>query len=232
MGLVDVKNVNINAQSYADRLNANNAYYNLFALPNPFLTGFKYSIVPPMPQLNTNIFSIFNNKLNNTTAFDFGNFGNLTQSTRLSGNMGNDIVATAKKYIGYKESDGSYKKFTGGRNEPWCADFVTYVTKEAFRANGKSVPAGFGSSSVAGLKQWGKKNGCYLDVSSKNKASTIKSSVKPGDIVIFSHSHTGVVDKVFADGSIQTIEGNTSDKVAYRKYAANNSKISGFVQIA
>lgn len=237
MGLVDIKKVNINTQNsatnnYANVFNTNNAYFNLFALPNPFLTGFNYSIVPPMPQLNTNIFSIFNNKLNNTTPFNFSNFGNLTQSTRLSGNMGNDIVATAKKYIGYKESDGSYKKFTGGRTEAWCADFVTYVTREAFRANGKSVPAGFGSSSVAGLKQWGKKNGCYLDVSSKNKASTIKSNVKPGDIVIFSHSHTGVVDKVFADGSIQTIEGNTSDKVGYRKYAANNSKISGFVQIA
>lgn len=49
-----------------------------------------------MPQLNTNIFSIFNNKLNNTTPFNFSDFGNLTQSTRLSGNMGNDIVATAK----------------------------------------------------------------------------------------------------------------------------------------
>ena len=232
MGLVDIKKVNINTQNsatnnYANVFNTNNAYFNLFALPNPFLAGFNYSIVPPMPQLNTNIFSIFNNKLNNTTPFNLSNFGNLTQSTRLSGNMGNDIVATAKKYIGYKESDGSYKKFTGGRTEAWCADFATYVTKEALRANGKSIPSGFGSSSVAGLKSWGQKNGRYV---------TNVAQAKPGDIVIFNWSHAGIVKNILADGTVITIEGNTSGKRGTSDRVMQKTRslkdIKGFVQVA
>lgn len=226
MGLVDIKKVNINTQNsatnnYANVFNTNNAYFNLFALPNPFLTGFNYSIVPPMPQLNTNIFSIFNNKLNNTTPFNFSNFGNLTQSTRLSGNIGNDIVATALKYKGYNEKDGSYKKFTNGRTEAWCADFVTYVTKEAFRANGKSVPTGFGSPAVKNLKQWGKDNNCY---------TTDVSKAKPGDVVIFNKSHTGIVKEV-RDGKVYTIEGNTS-KGTVAERTRTSKDINGFVQIA
>lgn len=140
-----------------------------------------------------------------------------------SGNLGKDIVATAKQYIGYNEKDGSYKLFTNGRKEAWCADFATYVTKEALRANGKSIPSGFGSSSVAGLKSWGQKNGRY---------TTDVSQAKPGDIVIFNRSHTGIVKNVLADGTIVTIEGNTSDKVAERKYSPSSGKINGFVQVA
>ena len=140
-----------------------------------------------------------------------------------SGNIGKDIVATARQYIGYNEKDGSYKLFTNGRKEAWCADFATYVTKEALRANGKSIPSGFGSSSVAGLKSWGQKNGRYV---------TNVSQAKPGDIVIFNRSHTGIVKNILADGTVVTIEGNTSDKVAERKYSPSSGKINGFVQVA
>lgn len=156
-------------------------------------------------------------------------------SYRLSGNMGKDIVSNAKQYIGFNEADNSYKLFTQGRNEAWCADFVTHVVKEAYKKNGKSIPSGFGSSSVVGLRQWGKNNNCYLDTTNtSNKSSVIANSVKPGDVVIFKNgiSHTGVVAEVNSDGTFKTIEGNTSDKVAYRNYSANDSKISGFVQLA
>lgn len=156
-------------------------------------------------------------------------------SYRLSGNMGKDIVSNAKQYIGFNEADNSYKLFTQGRNEAWCADFVTHVVKEAYKKNGKSIPSGFGSSSVEGLRQWGKNNNCYLDTTNtSNKSSVIANSVKPGDVVIFKNgiSHTGVVAEVNSDGTFKTIEGNTSDKVAYRNYSANDSKISVFVQLA
>ncbi len=63
----------------------------------------------------------------------------------------------------------------------------------------------------------------------------MKNNVKPGDLIVFKEqgrSHVGVVESIGADGKIHTIEGNTSDKVARRSYAANNSTISGFVQMA
>ncbi len=156
-------------------------------------------------------------------------------SIRLNSGRGNDIVSTANKYIGFNERDNSYKLFTNGRTEAWCADFVTHVVKESYKNSGKSIPAGFGSSSVEGLRQWGKNNGCYLQTSgSANKSQLISQNVKKGDVIIFKEngkSHTGIVSKI-ANGKIYTTEGNTSNKVAQRSYAMNDSSISGFVQLA
>lgn len=157
----------------------------------------------------------------NFSSFNFSKFGSITQRKSSNSNLGNSIVNTALKYKGYNEKDGSYKKFTGGRSEAWCADFVTYVTKEAFRANGKSVPTGFGSPAVKNLKQWGKDNNCYI---------TDVSKAKPGDVVIFNKSHTGIVKEV-RDGKVYTIEGNTSKgTVAERTHTSKD--INGFVQVA
>ena len=157
----------------------------------------------------------------NFSSFNFSKFGSITQRKSSNSNLGNSIVNIALKYKGYNEKDGSYKKFTGGRSEAWCADFVTYVTKEAFRANGKSVPTGFGSPAVKNLKQWGKDNNCY---------TTDVSKAKPGDVVIFNKSHTGIVKEV-RDGKVYTIEGNTSKgTVAERTHTSKD--INGFVQVA
>ena len=66
----------------------------------------------------------------------------------------------------------------------------------------------------------------------KNKGQFHTSNPKPGDQIFFgtsidNSSHTGIVEKV--DGSkVYTIEGNTSDMVARRSYALNNSRILGY----
>ncbi len=160
-------------------------------------------------------------------------FSNTTR--RYGTNFGSNVVSNARSYLGYKESDGSYKLFTDGRTEAWCADFVTHVVEETCEETGKPKPSGFGSSSVSGLRDWGIQNGCYLQTDNKsNKGDVIAQNVKPGDVVIFKNgiSHTGIVESVNSDGSFTTIEGNTSDKVAERHYAANDSRVSGFVQLA
>ncbi|MCM1339084.1 MAG: CHAP domain-containing protein [Muribaculaceae bacterium] len=151
--------------------------------------------------------------------------------------IGKSILNTAAKYLGFNEKNGSYKKFTNGRTEAWCADFVTYVVKEAFRAAGKPIPKGFGSPSVSGLMSWGKSQaGRWVQVAGKsNRASIIKSNVKPGDIIIFKSagaSHTGLVESIASDGTIHTIEGNTSDRVAQRKHSPNKATITGFIKMA
>jgi surface antigen len=54
-------------------------------------------------------------------------------------------------------------------------------------------------------------------------------------LIIFKNggrSHVGVVESIGADGRINTIEGNTSNKVARRSYSANDRTITGFAQIA
>lgn len=156
-------------------------------------------------------------------------------SVRLNSGGGNDFVSTANKYLGYNESDNSYKLFTKGKSHAWCADFVSHVVKESCQKSGKSIPAGFGSSSVEGLRQWGKNNGCYLQTAgASNKSQLISQNVKKGDVIIFKEngrSHTGIVTSI-ENGKIHTTEGNTSNKVAQRSYALNDNTISGFVQVA
>ena len=167
---------------------------------NMLVPTFNNYYLPQYP----NIFSQLNNKLN---LFNFGSlkFGSVTQATKYDSNLGNSIVTTALKYKGYNEKDGSYKKFTNGRTE----------------ANGKSVPTGFGSPAVKNLKQWGKDNNCY---------TTDVSKAKPGDVVIFNKSHTGIVKEV-RDGKVYTIEGNTS-KGTVAERTRTSKDINGFVQIA
>lgn len=177
----------------------------------------------------------------NFSAGSNNSFGSLTGSNhanysgRFNGGFGDNIVSTALKYKGYNEANGSYKLFTNGRTEAWCADFVSYVVRESARNSGKSIN-GFGSASVSNLRQWGKDNGCYLQTDNlANKTDTIKAQVKPGDVVIFKNgrSHTGIVKSVDeVTGKITTIEGNTSNMVAERTYSASDSTISGFVQVA
>lgn len=105
----------------------------------------------------------------------------------------------------------------------WCADFVTFVAKEAF---GSSLPSGFGSPSCATLRSWAEGNGKYLTGSNKG-------SVKPGDVVLFGAgggSHTGIVTAVNGD-TIETIEGNSSNAVNKRSYNINDGYVNGFIRL-
>ena len=151
------------------------------------------------------------------------------EKARENGLGTDDIVEIAKKYLGMNESDGSYLKFTNGEKIAWCAAFVTYVVKEAM---GEDTPEGFGSPSVATLREWGDSNGRYQDISNWQ-------NIKPGDVMIQEEdgaSHTGIITSVDPDGTIHTIEGNTSDMVAERTYNPNDPDsryhlISGFISM-
>ncbi|MGN0014337.1 MAG: CHAP domain-containing protein, partial [Candidatus Gastranaerophilaceae bacterium] len=151
------------------------------------------------------------------------------------GGDGKGLVDFAKKFLGYNEANGSYKKFTGGRTEAWCADFVTYIIKNYAASKGIKLPSGFGSSSVAGLMAWGKANGLFQDttnMSSSEKANYAKKNLKPGDIIIWKSngaSHTGIVKSVNDDGTFTTIEGNSSDQVKSNKKSIYDKSLTGFI---
>ena len=151
-----------------------------------------------------------------------------------STNIGSAIMKNAKKYLGYNEADGSSKKFSDSGE--WCADFVTYVVKETYKEKGLNPPEGFGNHRVEMLKQWGIENDKYLSLCDNgNKADTIAKKVNIGDIMVLREngaSHTGIVSKIYSDGSFETIEGNRYDKVAIGKYKANDPDLSGFVQLS
>ncbi|MBR6301323.1 CHAP domain-containing protein [bacterium] len=136
-------------------------------------------------------------------------------------NFGSSMVSKAKSYLGYNEANGSYKLFTNGRVEAWCADFVSYCARQCGVKD-------FNFRSVQQILDWGRKNNRF------------SKTPKVGDAIIFKGwdakrgryaSHTGIVSRV-EGGKVYTVEGNTSDKVAERYYSLNDSTITGYVTIA
>jgi peptidoglycan hydrolase-like protein with peptidoglycan-binding domain len=91
-----------------------------------------------------------------------------------------------------------YPNYFGRSSEAWCADFVSWVSqKSGGKMNNPYCP-----SVVNELKAAGNWKG--------------KSNPQPGDLVLFDwdddgvSDHIGLVEKVNSDGSLTTLEGNTS----------------------
>ena len=166
---------------------------------------------------------------------DYANTAGNIQNIDTNSEVGQVAAQMGSSFVGVINSDaqGNAEFSPGGVSQAWCADFVTSITKRAYEAKGMQVPSGCGSSAVAGLRSWGQSNNVYLDTASNsNKANAIAQNVKPGDIMIQERngaSHTGIVTKVYSDGSFDTVEGNSSDAVKARHYTADSSVLSGFV---
>lgn len=154
--------------------------------------------------------------------------GGASGNTSTSG-VGGDPVKLAMAEIGKNEADGSYLKFSQGREEAWCADFVSNIWE---KANGGKCPWGYNGdknykAGVIQIKDWAEKEGCYV----KQKDGK---GISPGDLVTFGSDggdHIGMVKSVDPDGTIHTVEGNTSDKVAERTYPPGSPKVYGFIKM-
>ncbi len=148
--------------------------------------------------------------------------------------VGARMVQLAQNEIGVQESPpGSndaprireYRTATAGAENqpgPWCAYFVSWLARQAGAPIGAN---GNGTGYVPTLAAWGQQTGRFVGASA---------TPQPGDIVIFSRGgipgHTGIVENVGMDGRVHTIEGNSSDRVARRDYAAGSSEIIGYVR--
>lgn len=164
-----------------------------------------------------------------------GTYGTMGISGR-SGS-GARMVALAQREIGVRESPpGSndsprireYRSATAGaRNTPgpWCAYFVSWLAQGAGAPIG---PGGKGTGYVPTLEAWGRQ---------EQRFSSGSTRPNPGDIVIFdwgrdgTADHTGIVERVDANGRIHTIEGNSSNMVTRREYPAGSSSIRGYVRM-
>ena len=101
---------------------------------------------------------------------------------------------------------------------PWCAYFVSWAAREA------GVPlgdAGQGFGRVDDVWAWGQRAGKTLP------AGTTPSR---GDLIVWDE-HIGIVESVGADGSINTIEGNSSNMVARRTYGSDGGGAVGYVRL-
>ena len=149
------------------------------------------------------------------------------------------IVDIAKKYVGDKESDGSFKKIIDGYNahkplaqgykvkytDAWCATFVSFVFIQAGLAD-----IGYTECSCPRMITLYKNKGRWKEDDSYKP--------QPGDIIMYdwqdtgsgdnqgTADHVGIVESV-SGNTMKIIEGNMSEKVGYRTLAVNAKNIRG-----
>lgn len=117
----------------------------------------------------------------------------------------NSTLARARKWIGHAEKPNNDTRFNtlfygrpvNGSAYPWCAAFTSVICQEEGMRPNVDYPH---SAGVAVCFDWFRRNGRIVG----------KYNLKPGDMVRFTFSHIGFVEKVLSGGRVQTIEGNTS----------------------
>jgi hypothetical protein len=141
---------------------------------------------------------------------------------------GHAIVNLVRNEVGVAEQPpgsndapriAQYRQATAGSGVgPWCAYFVSWAAREA------GVPigdAGQGYGLVDDVWAWAERSG---------KAIPASGTPQPGDLIVWDE-HIGVVESVEPDGSIKTIEGNSSDAVSRRSYGRDGGGAIGYVRL-
>ena len=150
------------------------------------------------------------------------------------------VVLEAKKYLGYKESDGSHKKIVDIYNshsplargykvkytDSWCAVFVSVVSIQCGLTDIMPTECSCGRmiELYQKLGRW-EENDAYVP--------------NIGDIIMYDWDdsgkgdntgwpeHVGIVAEV-TGSTMKIIEGNKSDSVAYRTVSVNGKDIRGY----
>jgi PKD repeat protein len=109
-----------------------------------------------------------------------------------------------------------YRRATVGamRGAPWCAYFVSYIAKKA------GAPIGWhgeGMGYVPYIRDWARKTGRW------------SRTPKPSYLITFPQ-HVGIVEHVYSNHTLTSIEGNTSNAVL-RRYHRWNEAV-GYVKLA
>src|SRR5215218_5820275 len=150
-----------------------------------------------------------------------------TAAVPANGSAGQKMVAIAAREVGVAESPpgsnnspriAQYRSATAGSPGPgpWCAYFTSWVAHEAGVPVG---PNGSGFGSVDALYSWAQQAG---------KALPRGATPQPGDLIVWDE-HIGLVESVGPGGVVNTIEGNSSDKVSRRQHPAGSAL--GYVRL-
>ena len=142
---------------------------------------------------------------------------------------GQAVLEAARNEVGQAEQPpgsndspriAQYRQATAGSGVgPWCAYFASWASRQA------GVPLGDqgqGFGSVDALYAWAQRSG---------KAIPAGPGVQPqpGDLIVWDE-HVGLVESVGADGTVNTIEGNSSDQVTRRSHPGGDGAI-GYVRL-
>ena len=149
------------------------------------------------------------------------------------------IIHTALKENGTKETGTNWQKYGewyGNNGEPWCATFVSWCWNRCGLPTSLLVKY---QGCTAGM-QWCTEQDImhyvqdfeWLGDNSHLNDKVIVEDYKPasGDIVFFLSAgmgHTGIV--IYSDDTyLYTIEGNTSDMVAVKRWTLTDARITGY----
>ena len=146
-------------------------------------------------------------------------------------NAGQAIVNLVSKEVGVSEEPkgsndspriAQYRQATAGSGVgPWCAYFTSWAAREAGVPLGDN---GQGFGRVDDVYAWAQKTGKAIP----NTGPDVKP--QPGDLIVWDE-HIGVVESVGTDGTINTIEGNSSDQVSKRSYPPGTRPAIGYVHL-
>ena len=139
-------------------------------------------------------------------------------------NLVSQEVGVAEQPPGSNDSPriAQFRQATAGSGVgPWCAYFTSWAAREAGVPLGDN---GQGFGRVDDVYAWAQKAGKAIP----NTGAGVKP--QPGDLIVWDE-HIGVVESVGADGTINTIEGNSSDQVSRRSYAPGARPAIGYVRL-
>jgi hypothetical protein len=146
-----------------------------------------------------------------------------------SGSGASALVQAAEAEVGQTEQPpgsndspriAEYRSAVAGSGVgPWCAQFVSWCAKQAGTPLGE---AGQGFQSVEAVAAWAQRTGRWQPAGA---------TPQPGDLIVWGGRHIGLVESVDADGSIHTVEGNSSDAVSRRSYGADGGGATGYVHL-
>jgi hypothetical protein len=109
-----------------------------------------------------------------------------------------------------------YRTATAGAGVgPWCSYFVSWLAQQSGTPVGE---AGQGFGSVDALRGWAERTG---------RTSAVPA---PGELVVWDE-HIGLVTGVDPDGTVHTIEGNSSDRVSARTYGPDGGGALTYVRL-
>jgi hypothetical protein len=187
-------------------------------------------IVSPKPPASTGSSSDFLKALNSGIERS-SSLAAPAAAPAVPGTGGAGALAAAQGQVGVAEqppgsNDGpqiaQYRTATAGSGVgPWCAYFTSWAAAQAGVPLGE---AGQGFGSVSAVYAWAQRTG---------RATPAGPGVRPnaGDLIVWGGRHIGIVESVDADGSIHTIEGNSSNAVSRRTYGADGGGATGYVRL-
>lgn len=162
---------------------------------------------------------------------------NVKENNRMTVEQAIDkVLNTARAEIGYHETGDNWTKYasdldkTNWYNGPkngfaWCDVFVDWLFWKCFGDPlGREMicqPTGSAGAGCLYSAQYYKDAGRWY-TANPQRGDQIFFTYAPGE-----YSHTGIVESV-QNGTVTTIEGNTSDQVARRQYTVGSSNIAGY----